>query len=88
MHGGMNEELWLSHAEETRLQIELQDRIWEELHATAAIESADVTVWVEDFVATLSGSVPSYPVRMTIERTAEHVGGVRRVINQLRVVPC
>ena len=88
MHGGMNEELWLSHLEETRPQLDLQDRIWDELHAAAEIDTAEVSVWVEDFIATLSGSVTSYPARTAVERTAEHVRGVRYVINELRVVSC
>lgn len=86
MHGGTNEELWLSHVEETRPQIDLQERIWDELHATADIDTDDVTVWVEDFVATLNGSVRSPSARLAVQQTAEHVAGVRRVINELRVV--
>ena len=88
MHGGMNEELWLSHVEETRPQIDLQDRIWDELHAASQIDTADVSVSVEDFVATLRGSVSSYPARAAVAWKAEHVRGVRCVINELRVMPC
>ena len=86
MQGGMNEELYLSHAEETRPQIDLQERIWDELHARAEIDTAEVRVWVEDFVATLRGSVTSLPARTAVERTIQRVRGVRRVVNELRVV--
>ena len=86
MHGGMNEELWLSHIEETRPQLELQKRVWDELRRDLETDSADVFVWVEDFVATLSGSVRSYRARGAVERAVVRVHGVRRVINELRVV--
>ena len=86
MHGGMTEELWLSHADETRPQAELQQRIWDELHATLNAETSDVFVWVEDYVATLTGSVDSDPVRILVARLAGHVPGVRAVVNELHVV--
>ena len=86
MHGGMNEELWLSPIEETRPQLELQKRVWDELRRDLETDSADVFVWVEDFVATLSGSVRSYGARGAVERGVVRVPGVRRVINELRVV--
>lgn len=86
MHGGMTEELWLSHADENRPQVELQRRIWDELHATMNPETGDVCVWVEDYVATLTGSVDSDPVRILVGRVTGHVPGVRAVVNELHVV--
>lgn len=86
MQGGMNQELWLSHADEVQPQLELQERIWEELRREADSETADVSVWVDNFVATLSGSVSSYRARVAVERATERVRGVRGVVNELRVV--
>jgi len=85
MHGGMSSELWLSHADDVRPQVELQERIWDELHHEFAIETADVNVWVEDFVVTLSGSVPSYHARFDIEQAVERIAGVHALSNGLRV---
>jgi len=85
MHGGMNEELWLSHAEEMRPQLDLLDRIWDELHWATDTDTADVYVWVDDFVATLTGTVRSSRARIAIEQATERVHGVHRVINQLAV---
>ncbi len=83
--GGMNQELWLSHADEIHPQVDLQRRIWDEVHWDTETDTADVSVWVEDFVATLTGSVASYPARLAVEQAAQRVPGVRAVVNELRV---
>lgn len=85
MQGGMNNELWLSHASEIEPQVDLQDRIWDELRGEFPGDIADVSVWVVDFVATLTGTVPSYQARITIQEATERVRGVRGVLNQLNV---
>jgi osmotically-inducible protein OsmY len=79
----MYTELWLSHAEETQPQRDLQDRVWAELRREAEADIADVSVGVEDFVATLSGAVPSYCARLAVELAAERVPGIRAVINEV-----
>ncbi len=86
MQGGMSNELWLSHQHETEPQVQLQDRIWDELRWQPETDTADVSVWVEDFVATLSGSVPSYCASIAAQQATERVRGLRAVSNQLRVV--
>lgn len=83
MEGGMYRELWLSHAEEMQPQRDLQDRVWAELRREAEADVADVSVAVEDFVATLSGTVPSYCASLAVEQAAERVPGIRSVINEL-----
>lgn len=87
MEGGMNAELWLSHAEEVRPQVELQQAIWDELHWELEADTGDINVEVADFVATLRGAAPSYPARMAVERAAERVPGIRAVINEIAVTP-
>jgi osmotically-inducible protein OsmY len=86
MQGGMSNELWLSHPLDTQPQVQLQERIWDELRWQPETDIADVNVWVEDFVATLSGSVPSYCASIAVQQAAERVRGLRAVSNQLRVV--
>jgi osmotically-inducible protein OsmY len=85
MQGGMNNELWLSHADEVRPQIDLQDRVWDELRWEPESDVADVTVRVEEFVATLSGMVPSYCARLAVEQAAVRVPGIRSVVNEVTI---
>jgi hyperosmotically inducible periplasmic protein len=45
----------------------------------------DVTAAVDDGVVTLGGSTPTYSEKTKVERKAEHVSGVRSVVNQVQV---
>jgi osmotically-inducible protein OsmY len=83
MEGGMYRELWLSHGEEMQRQRDLQDRVWAELRWEPEAAIADISVRVEDFVATLRGTVPSYCHRLAVEQAAERVPGIRSVINEV-----
>jgi osmotically-inducible protein OsmY len=85
LEGGMYVQMWLSHAEEVRPQVELQEMIWDELRCEPESDTANVSVEVEDFVATLSGWVPSYPAKLRAQRAAERVAGVVEVINDIAV---
>ncbi|MFP4071883.1 MAG: BON domain-containing protein [Desulfovibrionales bacterium] len=51
------------------------------------IESATVYVSVEDGVAGLRGTVDSYWKKLKAEQLASEVRGIRRVVNELSVVP-
>lgn len=84
--GGMNNELWLSHADDVRPQVDLQRRVWDELRAESEADTAEVDVRVENFVVMLSGSVPSYQARIAVEQAVERVSGIRAVSNRLAVV--
>jgi osmotically-inducible protein OsmY len=75
--------LWLSHGEELRPQRELQERIWIELRWEPQYITADITVQVEDFIATVSGTVPSYCALLAVEQAAERVRGLRSVVNEV-----
>lgn len=86
MQGGMNNELWLSHAEEMQPQRDLQDRVWAELRCEPEADTTDINVRVADFVATFSGTVPSYNVRLAVEQAAARVPGIRSVINEVVIV--
>jgi osmotically-inducible protein OsmY len=86
MQGGMNNELWLSHGSENEPQVHLQERIWDELRWESPTDTADLYVWVEDFVATLTGTVPSHEARIAMQQATERVRGLHGVLNQLQVV--
>jgi hypothetical protein len=70
--------------EELRPQLNLQERIWDELQS--GDDTADVLAWVDDVAVTLSGSVTSYPVRAAVEQMVRRVPGVGAVVNELSVV--
>ena len=50
------------------------------------VEDREINVAATDGVATLTGSVPSYAVKMAAERATERVFGVKAVANDLVVV--
>ncbi len=85
LEGGMNVQMWLSHAEEVQRQVDLQQRIWDELRREPEPDTQDVNVEVEDFVATLSGWVPAYPAKLRVQWVAERVPGIVAVINEIAV---
>jgi BON domain len=85
LEGGMGVQMWLSHAEELQPQRELQAKIWDALRCVPEPEVEGVSVEVEEFVATLTGWVPSDPAKLHVQDVAEHVQGVVAVINELAV---
>ena len=85
LEGGMGVQMWLSHAEEVQPQVELQQRIWDELRRVPDPEIQGVNVEVEEFVVTLTGWVPSDPAKLDVQRAAERVQGIVAVINELAV---
>lgn len=60
-------------------------------HATASlaaqtgINAAGIRVSAENGVITLRGSVPSASIKTTAVESVEHLGGVKRVVDELRV---
>ncbi len=85
LEGGMNVQMWLSHAEEVQPQVDLQRTIWDALHSEPELVIEDVYVQVDDFVAKLTGWVPSYPAKLRVQRVAERVPGIVAVINEIAV---
>jgi osmotically-inducible protein OsmY len=87
--GGSNVEMWLSHAEETHLQRELQRRVWEAIEREPLwrpLADADgLCVEVTGDVVTLTGTLPSYVVKRAVGRAAVRVPGVGDVVNLVRV---
>jgi len=85
LEGGTYVQMWLSHADEVQPQVDLQRRIWDELHLEPEPEIEGVQVEVEDYVATLTGCVPSYSARLRVHRAAERVPGIVAVIDEIAV---
>jgi osmotically-inducible protein OsmY len=85
LEGGMYVEMWLSQADDVQAQVELQGMIWDELHREPQADVENVNVDVEDFVARLTGSVPSYPAKLRVQAAAERVPKIMDVINEIAV---
>lgn len=87
--GGSNVEMWLSHADETCSQRELQRRVWEAIEREPLWKPLAGTdglcVEVAGDVVTLTGTLPSYVVKRAVGRAAVRVPGVRDVVNMVQV---
>lgn len=67
------------------LEHDVTRKIVEALHREADLDARQLSVTVANGVATLSGSVRSWPQRETAERAAAHAAGIRRVVNEVVV---
>ena len=83
--GGSSIELWLSGASERAVDMELQDRVWEELHAEVRLADAELRVEVNGGVAVLDGTVDRDVAKATAERAARRVKGLRNVESRIQV---
>lgn len=66
---------------------EIQQDVLDELDWDPEIEVTDVGVEVDDGVVTLTGTVDMYTTKLTAERAAFRVAGVRAVANDIRIQP-
>jgi osmotically-inducible protein OsmY len=64
---------------------QLRQHVIDELDFEPSIDSADIGVVAEDSVVTLSGHVPTYAQKLTAERAAWRVKGVRAVAQNIKV---
>ena len=64
---------------------QVQTDVRSELAWDPRLDDSNVNVIVTGGVATLSGTVPSFPDRLAAERAAERVYGIRAVANELAV---
>lgn len=64
---------------------DLQRDVMEEVEFEPSVDAAGIGVAVDDGVVTLTGHVPTYAARMSAERAAKRVSGVRAVANELVV---
>jgi len=65
--------------------LELKTNVETELNWEPSVNAADIGVAVKDNVVTLTGTVESYWERMTAERAASRVSGVKALANDLEV---
>jgi len=65
----------------------LRQDIIDELDFEPSIDAADIGVAVEDGVATLTGHVPTYAQKITVEDVVRRVKGVKGVAQQIEVRP-
>lgn len=84
MYGGISTEMWM-HRDESHPQATLQSLVWDELRSEPELDTSVLSVEVEEFVATLAGSVPDYPSKRAVEQAAERVLRIRAVVNDLTV---
>lgn len=63
----------------------LRKAVQEELEFEPSLDAANIGVMAEDDVVTLSGHVPSYPQKLTAERAAWRVKGVKAVVEDIEV---
>ncbi len=87
MGGGIANEMWLSDADDHVQETTLQRLIWEEFDREPDLDSSALHVEVVDAVATMSGTVRSFPEKLAAERAADRVVGVQHVINRITVDP-
>jgi osmotically-inducible protein OsmY len=64
---------------------DLQHEVMEELEFDPSLDAAGIGVSVEDGVVTLDGHVPTYADKITAEKAAKRVEGVKGVANDLTV---
>jgi osmotically-inducible protein OsmY len=65
----------------------LRQDIIDELDFEPSIDAADIGVAVEDGVATLTGHVPTYAQKITVEDVVRRVKGVKGIAQQIEVRP-
>jgi len=68
-----------------KTDMQLQQDVLEELKFEPKTREAEIGIAIKDGVVTLAGTVNSYAQKYAAERTAERVGGVRAVANELEV---
>ncbi|ODU02018.1 MAG: ornithine aminotransferase [Planctomycetes bacterium SCN 63-9] len=66
---------------------ELQHEVLDELEWEPSVEAAEIGVAARDGVVTLTGSVPTYNEKVTAERVAKRIHGVKAVANDIEVRP-
>jgi osmotically-inducible protein OsmY len=63
----------------------LRQDIIDELDFEPSIDSADIGVAVEDGIVTLTGHVPTYAQKVTVEDVVRRVKGVKGIAEEIEV---
>ena len=64
---------------------QIQEDVREQIKWDARISASDVGVTVQDGITTLFGTCPHYIEKMAAEEAAQKVGGVKAVVNEIKV---
>lgn len=67
---------------------QLQRHVLDELQWEPSVQAAEIGVAARDGIVTLTGCVPTYHEKVTAERVAKRVRGVKAVANDVEVRPC
>lgn len=86
MGGGMSIEMWRADDDQTGLRSRLQGEVFGELAREPGLDRGDLRVDVSGRAVILSGTVRSLPQKLSAERAARRVRGVRDVRNEIAVV--
>ncbi len=65
----------------------LRQNIIDELEFEPSIDSADIGVAVENRIVTLTGHVPTYTQKVTVEDAVRRVKGVKGIAEEIEVRP-
>lgn len=68
-----------------KTDLQLQRDVADELRWEPSIRDNDIAIAAKDGVVTLAGFVDSYAEKFAAERAVEHVGGVRAIVDDLKV---
>jgi osmotically-inducible protein OsmY len=82
----MSIEMWRADDDQTGLRSRLQGEVFGELAREPGLDRGDLRVDVSGRAVILSGTVRSLPQRLSAERAARRVRGVRDVRNEIAVV--
>ena len=66
--------------------VNLQERVLEELKWEPSVDAGHIGVTADDHVVTLTGNVPSYYQKVAAERAAARVFGAQAIANDIEVV--
>ncbi len=69
----------------TTFLMELKKDVVAELKWEPSVNEAEVGVMVKDGLVTLTGTVARWPEKLSAERAAQRVSGVRAVANEIQV---
>lgn len=64
---------------------QLQQDVIDELGAEGNLDASTIAIAVKSGIVTLLGTVPSSAEKAVAERTARRVGGVRGIVDKLRM---
>lgn len=66
---------------------DLQSDVLDELQWEPSLDAAEIGVTARDGIVTLTGGVPSYTEKVTAERVAQRIHGVKAIANDIEVRP-